>query len=125
MSYPDSVFIKTTTNMPELTDTDLVKLIDKSIMRFHGNSEELENAIGALMIGRKIGWRPLFLLHSQKSIKKYETILSTEFREVMPEVGPKAKDSIAWKLAQKVTNFWKLVKGEIPNVKTSDWKMIK
>lgn len=116
---------KATTNMPELTDIDLVKLIDKSIMKFHGNSEELENAIGALMFGRMTGWRPLFLIHSQKSIKKYETILGIEFREVMPEVGPKAKDSIAWKLAQKVTNFWKLVKGEIPNVKTSDWKMIK
>lgn len=111
--------------MSELTDSELVELIDKSIMKFHGNSEELENAIGALMVGRKIGWRPLFLIHSPKSIKKYETILGTEFRDVMPEVGPKAKHSVAWKIAQTVTNFWKLVKGEIPNVKTSDWKMIK
>lgn len=110
--------------MPELTDTDLVKLIDKSIMKFRGNSEELENAIGAFMVGRKLGWKPLFLIHSPKSIKKYEGILGIEFREVMPEVGPKAKHSIAWKVAQTVSNFWKLVKGEIPNVKTSDWKMI-
>lgn len=111
--------------MPELTDADLVKLIDKSIMKFHGNAEELENAIGALMVGRKIGWKPLFLIHSPRSIKKYETILGVAFRELLPEVGPKAKDSIAWKVAQTVTNFWKLVKGEIPDVRTSDWKTIK
>lgn len=111
--------------MPEFTDAELIKLIDKSIMKFHGNSEELENAIGALMLGRKTGWRVLFLIHSPKSIKKYESILGVEFRDILPEEGPKAKDSVAWKVAQTVTNFWKLVKGEIPNVKTSDWKMIK
>ena len=111
--------------MPELSRTQLVDLIDESIMKFHGNSEELENAIGALMVGRKTGWRVLFLIHSPKSIKKYEAILGVEFRGIMPEEGPKAKDSVAWKIAKKVTNFWKLVKGEIPNVKTSDWKYIK
>lgn len=31
--------------MPELTDSELIKLIDKAIMKFHGNSEELENAM--------------------------------------------------------------------------------
>jgi hypothetical protein len=111
--------------MPELTDSELVELIDNSIMKFKGNTEEIENAIGALMLGRKTGWRPLFLIHSPKSIKKYETILGADFREVMPEEGPKSKRLVAWILAKKVSNFWKLVKGEIPDVKTSDWKMIK
>lgn len=111
--------------MVELSEIELVRLIDKSIMKFHGNSEELQNAIGALMLGRKTGWRVLFLIHSPKSIKKYETILGIEFRGIMPEVGPKAKDSIAWKIAQTVTNFWKLVKGEIPDTRTSDWKLFK
>lgn len=111
--------------MPELNDSELVALIDKSIMKFRGNSEELENAIGALMLGRKTGWRPLFLIHSPKSIRKYEAILNTQFRDVMPEVGPKAKHSVAWKISQTVSNFWKLVKGEVPDVKTADWKMIK
>lgn len=111
--------------MAELTDSELVALIDKSIMKFRGNSEELENAIGAFMLGRKTGWRPLFLIHSPKSIRKYETILNIAFRDVMPEVGDKAKHSIAWKISRTVTNFWKLVKGEIPDVKTPDWKMIK
>lgn len=111
--------------MVELSEIELVKLIDKSITKFHGNSEELQNAIGALMLGRKTGWRVLFLIHSPKSIKKYEHILGIKFREIMPEVGPKAKDSMAWKIAQTVTNFWKLVKGELPDTRTPDWKLFK
>lgn len=111
--------------MPELTNDQLVELVDTTVLKFHGNSQELENAIGALMVGRQTGWKVLFLIHSPKSIKKYETILGLSFREVMPELGPKAKDSIAWNIAAKVSNFWKLVKGELPELKTSDWKMIK
>ncbi len=110
--------------MPELTDTELVKLIDKAIKKFHGQSTELEGAIGALMFGRQLGWRPLFLIHSPKTIKKYEAILAVRFQDVMPEVGPKAKDSVAWKIGQTVSNFWKLVKGEVADVRTADWKAI-
>lgn len=111
--------------MPELTNAELVELIDNAITDFRGNTEELENAIGAFMFGRHVGWRPLFLIHSPKSIKKYEAILGTNFRDVLPEEGPKSKRLVAWMLAKKVSNFWKLVKGEIPDIKTSDWKMIK
>lgn len=111
--------------MTDVTNGELLEAIDKAIMGFSGNSDELENAIGALMVGRKIGWRPLFLIHSQKSIRKYEGILQVNFRDVMPEVGPKSRTLVAWVLAQKVTNFWKLVKGEVPNVRTDDWKIIK
>lgn len=111
--------------MPELSPVELVELIDSAITDFKGQSEELENAIGALMFGRQIGWRALFLIHSPKSIKKYEKILGVEFRDLLPEEGPKAKRLVAWMLAKKVSNFWKLVKGEIPDVRTSDWKIIK
>ena len=111
--------------MKELTDSELVKLIDKAVMKFRGQSNELESAIGALMVGRKLGWRPLFLIHSPRTIKKYETILDIRFQDTLPDAGPKAKDSIAWIIGEKVSNFWKLVKGEVADVRTPDWKTIK
>ncbi len=111
--------------MEAIGKDELVSLIDNAAMRFVGNIDELENAIGALMFGRMAGWRPLFLIHTQKSIKKYEAILGIDFRSVMPEVGPKAEKLVAWQIAQKVSNFWKLVKGEVPNVRTDDWKYTK
>jgi len=69
---------------------------------------------GRLGLGPQNGFDP-------ESLRYYKDM----FREIMPEVGPKAKDSRAWKIAQTVSNFWKLVKVEIPDVKTADWKMIK
>jgi hypothetical protein len=111
--------------MKEMTDSELVALIDKAIDNYVGVSDELINAIGVLMLGRKIGWRPTFLMHSTKSIRKYEKHLGVDFREILPEVGPKAKKSIAWKIGEGVSNFWKLVKGETPNVRTPNWTHLK
>ena len=53
MAYAETAHIEGDSNMAELNHRELVELIDKAIMKFHGNSEELENAIGALMLGRK------------------------------------------------------------------------
>jgi len=75
-----------------------------------------------LMFGRLIGWRPLFLIHSRQSIRKYQQILSVDFRDILEEVGPEADKLVAWKIAKSISSFWKLVKGEMPEVKTKDWK---
>ena len=107
--------------MAIVKDADVITLIDKAIMKYKGNTDELAKAIGVFMLGRKIGWRTTFLLHSVKTIKKYEGILSVDFRNCLPEKGPKTEKIVAWIVSQKVSNFWKLVKGEIPNVRTPDW----
>lgn len=107
----------------KMTDTELLQYLDKVTMDFVGQVDELENALGAFMLGRKTGWRPLFLLHSPQSIRKYQRILGINFQEQLDPVGPKAEKLIAWRVAQKVTNFWKLVKGEVPNVRNHDWKI--
>jgi hypothetical protein len=111
--------------MKEMTDLDYVKLIDKAIERYVGNSDELASAIGVLMIGRKIGWRPTYLLHSTATMKKYEKYLGVDLREILDEVGPMAKRSVAWRIGEKVSNFWKLVKGQVPGVRTTDWTHLK
>lgn len=111
--------------MKEMTDKEVVELIDKAIDRFAGNSDELASAIGVFMIARKIGWKPTYLLHSTKTMKKYEKYLGINLRETMQDVGPKARKSVAWKAAEGISNFWKLVKGETPNVRTPDWTHLK
>lgn len=111
------------TNMDErIADENLLGYIDDLTMGYIGQVEELENAIGALMLGRKVGWRPLFLLHSPQSIRKYQKILGVNFQVQLDPVGPKADRLVAWRIAQTVSNFWKLVKGEVPNVRQQNWK---
>lgn len=105
-----------------MTEKQLVELVDKAIKDFHGNSARLSNAIGYLFIGRQFGWRVMLLMYDRKSIKDYEKILGIDSREVFPELGPRAKKSNAYWAVQKVTNFWKAVKGEIAGVRSTEIK---
>ena len=80
----------------------------------------LEAAIGAYIVGQKIGWKPLLLVHDKKTLAKYEKILGIDFRKELPEVGVWANKSAAWELSQTVSNYWKAVKGEIPGIRTPE-----
>ena len=60
----------------------------------------------------------MYLYHDKKTIKKHEEILGIIFRERMPEIGPRAEHSSAFRALKTVTNFWKAVKGEVPGIRT-------
>ena len=74
--------------------------------------DELESALGMYMIGFHFGWKVLYVIHSKRTIRKYEEILGISIREVFDEFGPDADRTNAFKLIQGVSNFWKLVSGE-------------
>lgn len=103
-----------------MTEKDLIQLIDHRIEGFEGQLDELESAIGMLLLARQLGWKPVYLIHSRKTVQKYEGILGVSLREIVPPVGRLAKRSLAWRLLQDVGNFWKAVKGEIPGIRTSE-----
>ena len=106
--------------MYPLSNDDLMVLIDKAVKNFEGNTDNLTGAIGFLMVGQKFGWRIMFFMYSQASVRKYEKILNIKAREYMPELGPYARKAVAWQALQKVTNFWKAVKGEIAGVRSKE-----
>ena len=83
-----------------------------AVENFSGSFDELESAIGMYMLGHYVGWRPLVLLHSKRTIRKYEEYLGIRIRDVFPEEGPQADRSLAYSVAKKVSNFWKVVSGE-------------
>lgn len=84
-------------------------LMDKAIFNFHGDLGELEGALGMYMIGRHFGWKVLYIIHSKKTIRKYEDILGITVREAFPEVGPDAERSNGYRVVQHATNFWKSI----------------
>jgi len=102
-----------------MSEKQLIELIDKATKNFTGPLDTLEGAIGYLMIGRKFGWRVMFLIHRQSTVKRYEKILGIASKEVMPEEGVWAKKSVAYMALKRVTNYWKAVKGEIPGVRSN------
>jgi len=100
-----------TSSKPELPKVEQAKL-DKAIERYKGNATTLATAIGMYMLGRHVGWKVLYLMSDKRSIRKWEEMLDIDFRSTMPEVGPKADKTVAWKLAKGLSNFWKAVSGE-------------
>lgn len=99
------------TDMKSESELELVHLADQATKNFQGQFHELESAIGMLFTGRLLGWKVLYLVHSKATIRKYENILGIKVREFFPEVGPLANKSLGWRIAQKLSNFWKEVTG--------------
>lgn len=97
---------------------ELAKIANGAIETFRGDGRELQSALGMLFVGRRFGWRVLFLVHDRKTIRKYQQILNIDVREQFPAVGDRAGKSLAYIAVQKVSNFWKAVRGEIKGVKT-------
>lgn len=111
--------------LAKLTDEqlrELQQISENSIAGFVGQLNELESALGMLLMGHHFGWKVLYLIHSKKTIRKYEEILGIQIREIFPPTGPSSYRSTGLALAMKASNFWKVVSGEdkIENLRQID-----
>lgn len=87
-------------------------VMDEAILNFAGNLDELEGALGMYMLGRHMGWKVLYLIHSKKTVAKYEKILGISVREEFEPETVDSRRSLAYQAVQKISNFWKAVSGE-------------
>lgn len=102
--------------LAKLTDeqkVELHKIEEDAIANFSGQLDELESALGMLRMGHHFGWKVLYLIHSKRTIRKYEGMLGIKVRDVFPETGPSSYRSYGLALAEKFSNFWKVVGGDI------------
>ncbi len=91
-----------------------------SLMFDHiGDLPELESAIGFMFLGYYFGWKVLHVIHSKKTVAKYEKLLGIRVRTEFPETGPYAGRSVGWVAIKKVSNFWKAISGEVAAEVTS------
>lgn len=103
-------------HVPSLSPEDaqkLSKIVDQALTEFVGQFDELESALGMLMVGRLVGWKVLVLIHNKRTIRNYEKILGINIREFFPETGPLSDKSVAFNIAEGVGKFWKAVSGEL------------
>ena len=56
----------------------------------------------------------MYLIHSKKTIKKYEAILGITVQQAFDEHGPHAHRSAGGQAAALRASFWKVVSGEDP-----------
>jgi len=103
-------------NLPRSTADEakrVVDLVDRAIVKYDGLIPEIEQAVGAYMVARHVGWKPLVLMHNKRTIRNFEDILGVEFRKEFDEVGPDAERCRAYRIASTLSNFWKAVSGEV------------
>lgn len=115
MSDPDRLQ-KNLAALADLSDKEKVAAFDKAaytVACFSGSLEELEKAIGMLMIGYHFGWKVLLLVHSKRTIKKYEKILDIDIKTFFPAEGRSAERSMGLDIAKQIGNFWQVVSGDI------------
>ncbi len=96
-----------------MKDKELIPYFDKRIEGYKGQIHLLENAMGAYLVGRRFGWKNLYLMHDKRTIRKFEKILDVQFRDEFNEYSDLSHKSLAYKFVQNVSNFWKAVSGEI------------
>lgn len=101
--------------LAKLTDEQKKELqeIEDRVIAKPGMIDEMEAAIGLLRVGHHFGWKVLYIVHSKRTIRKYEEVLGIKVREFFPAEGPSAPRSIGFNLANKMSNFWKVVSGDI------------
>lgn len=104
----------------DFTDDELVALIKNSLDRFQGTADSWESAVGMMFVGKYMGWKIVHLVHSQATVKKYESILGINVKTDFDPTTDASHRSVAWKAIEGFSNFWKAVKGEtdIPNARS-------
>ena len=115
----NTCFIMDKSNLEKLgtqTPDRIAELNDitrNAIAEFRGLVPTLESAIGMLFVGDHLGWRSLTLIHSKRTLRKYEKILNIQVKEFFPEQTETSRRTYAYKASEKISNFWKAVSGEI------------
>lgn len=92
---------------------ELQNIEENAIAGFVGQLDELESALGMLRMGHHFGWKVLYLIHSKRTIRKYEDILNIKIRDIFDERGPSSYRSYGLGFADKFSNFWKVAGGDI------------
>lgn len=97
--------------MQQMTSEELVAHIDSVIENYEGDSDVLFSSIGALMVGRKYGYRVLMIVTSNKSYSKYQKIIGLQFKDVMEETTVISRRSLGFRIVKELNNFWDVVRG--------------
>jgi len=96
-----------------LESEEIEKIIELAIREFSGYTPTLEAAIGALFVGRTLGWEVLYIIHNRSTLKKFEAILRISFQKRLPKRTPQSPRNYAWAWANKFKVFWKVIRGDI------------
>lgn len=90
--------------MSEIFDFDAH--IQSVIENYQGDATVLGNALGALVLGRYVGWRVIRVVYSNNSYSKYQNLLGIQFRDVLREREILSRKSLGLSILDRIGGFW-------------------
>ncbi len=81
---------------------------------YKGRGDHLQDALGALLIGKVYGWRVLRVMYGGKVYARFQRDLELDFKEWCEPETEFAARHRGYQMALKVEDFWKLIRGEVP-----------
>ncbi len=80
----------------------MLEKFDRLCETYKGDLTELQRGIGMYFVGRRLGWKVLFIMHDKKTIKKDEGILKVEFKKEFEPFEDQAKRTNIYKVLKKI-----------------------
>jgi len=93
-----------------ITDKELKDEIDKVSTEFHGQIDDLYQAVGMIVVGRLYGWK-VMRLASPRSCWTKAFKLFGDPKKLMPERGLLAHKSLGLRVCDAVGDYWEFVRG--------------
>ncbi|HEX4123401.1 MAG TPA: hypothetical protein VHY37_01645 [Tepidisphaeraceae bacterium] len=84
-------------------------VICKAFHGYKGQAGVFESAVGALIVGRLLGFQALQVLHSWKTLREYEKHLGIVFKEVLPARTEESQRLAGIRRADTFRQFWKAI----------------
>lgn len=95
-----------------ITDEQMIKIINDKSTNFSGQLDDLQAAVGMLVIGRLYGWRVIRLISSRRHWS-VACKLFGDLKELLPERGVLAHKSVGLAIVDKAGDYWGIIKGEV------------
>ncbi len=97
--------------MKRMSDAEMVEIITRAWKEFEGDCGVFMSAVGALVLGREVGWQGVRVCMSSATYRKYETILGIKFREHLPERTKDSRRIRGIRMADDFGKFWQALSG--------------
>lgn len=95
-----------------MNDQELMKKIDEVSEAFHGQIDDLQAAVGLVMVGRVYGWRVIRLASSRRHWM-VACKLFGDLKEILPERTAFSDKSLALRVVDKAGDYWDFVAGNV------------
>ena len=91
-------------------DKELFKKIDEVSAKFVGQLDDLQAAVGMVVVGRLYGWRVIRLISSKRQWK-FTCSLFGDLKEILPERPELSQKSVGLAIVDKAGDYWDVIKG--------------